>query len=102
MVLKSAVLAHGIFLINKLRGPSLVALVAAALLAAPLRAQSDLNSLLDRASHGEPAALNALGDAYANGTGVPADPALALRNYQQAADLGYGPAQFFVFHVYGL
>lgn len=75
------------------------ALLAAALVALgttqpQLRAQTDLTAVRARAEQGDPEALNALGNAYANGQGVPQSFAEALRCYQQAADRGLAAAQF--------
>ena len=57
-------------------------------------AQIDLATLQARAAAGEPEALNALGNAYANGQGVPQNTAEALKCYKQAADRGFAPALF--------
>ncbi|MSU25007.1 MAG: sel1 repeat family protein [Opitutus sp.] len=75
------------------------ALLAAALLALgpgvfPARAQIDLATLRTRADQGDPDALNALGNAYASGQGVPANLAEAIRLYQQAGAAGSAPALF--------
>lgn len=66
----------------------------AALCPLPLPAQSDLATWRVRASEGDAEALNALGNAYALGQGVPRDDNEALRHYQAAANAGYAPACF--------
>jgi hypothetical protein len=45
------------------------------------------------AATGNAAGLNGLGQLYEQGLGVPADPAQALRYYEQAAARDYGPAR---------
>ncbi|MDO8544331.1 MAG: LysM peptidoglycan-binding domain-containing protein [Opitutaceae bacterium] len=70
------------------------ALVALGTVSPVVRAQADLATIRARAEQGEPEALNALGNAYANGAGVPQDFAQALRCYQQAAERGLAPAHF--------
>jgi TPR repeat protein/nucleoid-associated protein YgaU len=57
-------------------------------------AQADLATIRSRAEQGDPEALNALGNAHANGAGVPQDFAGALRLYQRAADRGLAAASF--------
>lgn len=47
-----------------------------------------------RAEAGDPEAQNSVGNAYANGQGVPQDYAQALTWYRRAAEKGYAPAQF--------
>ncbi|MBC7367261.1 MAG: SEL1-like repeat protein [Undibacterium sp.] len=76
------------------------ALLAAALLALgpvlpPTRAQApDPSALRSRAESGDPDALNALGNAYANGQGVAQDYSEAVRLYELAAAKGHAPALF--------
>src|SRR5690606_27343416 len=57
-------------------------------------AQVDIEAVRTRAGRGEPEALNALGNAYANGVGVPKDDATAIRYYEEAAQRGFAPASF--------
>ena len=83
------------------------ALLAAALIAvgpvdSPVRAQVDLTAVRTRAEQGDPEALNALGNAFANGQGVPQSMADAIRLYQQAADRGLAAAQFNLGMLYEL
>jgi TPR repeat protein/chromosome segregation ATPase len=75
------------------------ALITAALLAlGPVfpaaQAQVDPVVLRTRAEAGDPDALNALGNAYANGQGVAQDYAEAVRLYELAAARGHAPALF--------
>lgn len=82
-------------------------LLAAALLAwAPvssgLRGQVDLAAVRTRADQGDPEALNALGNAFANGAGVPQNHAEALRLYQVAAGRGLAAAHFNLGMMYEL
>lgn len=57
-------------------------------------APADLATLQSRAQAGDAVALNELGNAYANGQGVPQDFAKATQYYAAAADKGYAVAQF--------
>ena len=75
------------------------ALLSAALLALGpalpvLRAQTDPAAVRAFAQAGDPDALNALGNAYANGQGVAQDFAEAVRLYELAAARGHAPALF--------
>ncbi|HET7536962.1 MAG TPA: hypothetical protein VFJ90_10940, partial [Candidatus Didemnitutus sp.] len=47
-----------------------------------------------RADAGDPEAQNAVGNAYANGQGVPQDLTEALKWYRRSAEKNYAPAQF--------
>jgi len=67
-----------------------------------LQAQAEIGPLLVRAGQGEPDAVNALANAYAQGKGVPQDMAEALRLYRQAADRGSASAQFNLGMMYEL
>ena len=77
-------------------------LVAALLSLGPLhsvsRAQTpvavDPASLNDRVQAGDPDAINALANAFANGAGVPENLAEAVRLYELAAANGHAPALF--------
>lgn len=55
-----------------------------------------MTALRQRADSGDGAAMNALGDAFANGDGVRKDDAAALRYYKQAAARGHAPALYTV------
>ncbi len=57
-------------------------------------AQTDLATWRERADRGDAEALNALGNAYALGQGVPRDDLEARRHYEAAAALGHAPACF--------
>ena len=59
-----------------------------------LRAQTDLAAVRAQAKKGVPAALTALGTAYASGQGVPQDYAKALQYYKQAAAANDALAQY--------
>ena len=63
------------------------------MIAAPAAADP-VAELRQRADAGDAEALNALGNAYANGQGVEQDFAAAARYYSLAASRGYAPAQF--------
>ncbi len=63
-------------------------------LAPPLPAQGELSAWRERADRGDAEALNALGNAYALGQGVPRDDLEARRHYEAAAALGHAPAAF--------
>jgi nucleoid-associated protein YgaU len=63
-------------------------------LALPLPAQGDLSTWRERADRGDAEALNALGNAYALGQGVPRDDLEARRHYEAAAALDHAPAAF--------
>ena len=67
-----------------------------------LQAQAEIGPLLARAGQGDPDAVNALANAYAQGKGVPQDMAEALRLYRQAADRGSASAQFNLGMMYEL
>lgn len=70
------------------------ALIAFGLSAAPAIAQVDLATIRARADQGDPEALNALGNLYANGQGVTRSLPEALRYYRLSADKGFAPALF--------
>lgn len=57
-------------------------------------AEADLEAVRARADRGDPEALNTLGNAYANGQGMPQSYPEALRLYQRAADRGSAAASF--------
>ena len=58
------------------------------------RAQVDIGTIRSRAEQGDPEAINALANAYANGQGVAQNLPEALKLYRQAADRGLAAAQF--------
>ena len=94
IVRRSAASTRPYFLSSQLRS-----LLAAALLAGgPVfsfgEAPPNLNELRTRAEAGDADALNALGNAYANGSGVAQDFGAAIRNYTQAAVHGHASAQY--------
>ena len=86
--------------LKPLRG--LFALVVFVLGAAVALAQSDLATLRAQAEAGDPVALNALGNLYANGQGVTRDDAEALRQYTLSAERSYAPANFNLGMMYEL
>ena len=56
---------------------------------------ADVEALRSRAGQGDPEAQNKLGNVYTSGApGLSADLAEALRLFRQAADKGFGPAQY--------
>ncbi len=65
-------------------------------------AQSELTAWRERAQRGDAEALNALGNAYALGQGVPRDDGEALRHYEAAAALNHAPACFNLGLIYEL
>ena len=81
-------------LTKKQRALLAAALVALSSSAWPAHAQTDLATVRTRAEQGDPEALNALANAYANGQGVAQNIPEAIRLYQLAADRGLAPAQF--------
>ncbi|MCF7689937.1 MAG: sel1 repeat family protein, partial [Cephaloticoccus sp.] len=68
----------------------------------PVRAQENVASLQAKANTGDPVALNALGNMYANGQGVARDDAEALKRYAQSAEQAYAPANFNLGMMYEL
>ena len=73
----------------------LVSIVCGLQLVRPLDgAPVDLAAIRARAEQGDAESVNELGNAYANGTGVPQDFAEGLRLYQRAAGRGVAAAQF--------
>ncbi len=73
----------------------LVSIVCGLQLVRPLDgAPVDLAAIRARAEQGDAESVNELGNAYANGTGVPQDFAEGLRLYQRAAARGVAAAQF--------
>jgi TPR repeat protein len=63
---------------------------------------TDIAALKAQAEGGNPEALNALGNAYANGEGVAQDFAASMRCYRAAAAKGYAPAEFNLGMMYEL
>jgi TPR repeat protein len=55
---------------------------------------ADVNRLSEAAEHGDAAAMNDLGELYANGRGVPKDVARAFQWFQKAAEHGLAKAEF--------
>ena len=58
------------------------------------RGQTDIGAVRTRAEQGDPEALNALGNAYANEPGAAQNLAEAIALYQRAADRGLASANF--------
>ncbi len=77
-------------------GPTvwLAAVLAGAGGLAPRAAAADLGAIRARAERGDPAALTALGAAYADGRDLPTDYPRALAYFQQAAAAGSAPAEY--------
>lgn len=93
--------SHFIFS-NKQRALLAAAFLTLGPIAASISAQTDLATIRAAADRGEPDAMNALANAYANGQGVPVNVAEALHYYQLAAGRGLAPAQFNVGMMYEL